>query len=76
MPIAIISKWDKGITNDPRNPSEAVCRMSTNFDILTNPHKMTPYRSSEDGDSSSATSQKQNFAIGILSNSSNSYPCP
>ncbi len=61
----IINKFDGGIVNDPRDPREKVCRMCTNFDALTNPYKLTPYRTSEDGDSSSATSKKQNFQVAL-----------
>lgn len=64
-----INKFDGGIENDPRDPRENTCRMVSNFDILTNPRKMTPYRSSESGDGASATSQKQNFAIALRTGS-------
>ena len=60
-----IDRFDGGIKNDPRDPSENTCRVVTNFDILTNPRKMTPYRDSESGDSSASTSQKQNFCVGL-----------
>lgn len=70
MPTVIINKFDGGITNDPRDPREGVCRMSTGFDILTNPRRMTPYRSSESGDNAPTTSQKQNFAIALWTPSS------
>lgn len=61
--ITLIDRFDGGIVNEPRHPDRNVCRMVTNFDILTNPKKMTPYRSSESGDSAASTSQKQNFCI-------------
>ena len=60
-----INKWDGGIVNDPRDPQENVCRVVSNFDILTNPYKMIPYRDSEDGDSGASTSKKQNFCIAL-----------
>ena len=65
MPTVSIKKWNTGITNDPRDTGEGVCRMSTNFDILTSPHKLVPYRNSNDFDSSSSTSRKQNFAVAL-----------
>ena len=58
-----INKFDGGIVNDKRDTRKNVCRMVTSFDILTDESKMTPYRSSEDGDSSSATRKQQNFAV-------------
>ena len=59
-----INRFDGGIENDPRDSRENSCRVVSNFD-LTNPHKMTPYRSSEDGDGGASTSQKQNFALAL-----------
>lgn len=61
----MINRFDGGIVNDPRDPRENTARVVTNFDILANPNKMTPYRDSEDGDSAGSTSQKQNFAVAI-----------
>ena len=60
-----INRFDGGITNDPRNPAENVARMMSNFDVLTSPNKMTPYRSSESGDDAGSTSIKRNFAIAL-----------
>lgn len=54
-----------GITNDPRDPSEGAAQMITNFDIFTDPRRMIPVRDSEDGDSGSSTSQKQNFCVAL-----------
>ena len=62
-----IDRWDGGIMNDPRDPNVNTARMVTNFDILTNPKKMTPYRNSESGDSAPTTSQKQSFCIALRS---------
>ena len=39
--------------------------MCTNFDALTNPYKLTPYRDSESGDSSASTNQIQAFCIAL-----------
>lgn len=58
-----INRFDGGITNNSRDSRESVARVVSNFDVFSNPRKMTPYRSSESGDSSASTSQKQNFAI-------------
>jgi len=65
MPTVAINKWSDGMVNDPRNTREGVCRFSQGFDALTNPHKLTPYRSSIDGDTSSTTSKKANFAMAL-----------
>lgn len=65
MKTITINKFNAGIQNDPRSRVSAGARMVTNFDVLTNEHKMTPYRDSEDGDSGASTSQKQNFAIAL-----------
>lgn len=59
-----IDVFDGGIKNDPRDPRENTCRMVSNFDIVTNPNKMTPYTSSESGDDDAAASQKRNFCLG------------
>lgn len=58
-----------GMTNDPRDRTPGVCRVATNFDIATDPKRATPYRDSEDGDSSSSTSKKQNFCIALRTGS-------
>ena len=65
MPKVSINKFNGGIVNDPRDPSENVARMVTGFDILTNAYKMSPYHDSESGDSSASTSKKQNFCIAL-----------
>jgi len=61
-----------GITNDPRDRRENTCRVVSNFDIYTNPRKITPYRDAEDGDSGAATRQPQNFLIARRSGSGSS----
>src|SRR3990167_6085464 len=60
-----INRFDGGITNDPRNPVGNVARIVSNFDVITSPNKMTPYRSSESGDDAPTTSIKRNFAIAL-----------
>lgn len=58
-----IDRFDGGISNDSRDQRENVCRVVSNFNTITNPRKMTPYRSSESGDDSPTTSIKRNFTI-------------
>lgn len=60
-----INRFDGGIESDPRDPRENTCQLVSNFDIISNPRKMTPYRSSEDGDSSAGTNRIQNFVIAL-----------
>ena len=60
-----ITRFDGGMVNDPRDPSENTARVITNFDILTDAHRMTPYRSSESGDSAPTTSKKKNFCVAL-----------
>lgn len=64
MTTVYINRFDRGIVNDPRSQLEGSFRVVTNFDTLTNPRLLIPYRSSESGDSGASTSQKQNFCIG------------
>lgn len=61
----LIDRFDGGMVNDPRDTQEATCRVCTNFDIFTNPRKLTPYRQSEDGNSGASTNQQQNFAVAL-----------
>ncbi len=60
-----ITDFTGGITNDPRDTRAGVCRMCTNFDIMTDSRRMLPYFSSVSGDSAASTSQKQNFCVGL-----------
>ncbi len=64
MKTVLIPPPSAGIVNDPRADGK-VARIVTNFDVLTNPKKLTPYHDSEDGDVSAATSKKQNFAVAL-----------
>lgn len=50
-----------GMTNDPRDTRASVCRVCTNFDIVTDRARAIPYYDSESGDTAAATSQKQAF---------------
>lgn len=67
----VIDRFDVGITNDPRDTRDGVNQVITNFDILTNPRKITPYRNSEDGHSAGSTTLMRNWCIGI--NASGGY---
>lgn len=67
-----IDRFDGGIVNDARHPAEGVSRMIQNFDIYSNPRKMSPYRNSETGDSLADTFKPQNFLIALL-NSTPTY---
>lgn len=62
----IINKFDGAMVNDPRDPRENVSRVLTNFDILTDPYRMIPYRDSEDGSTNQSNIKIQNFAVGKL----------
>lgn len=70
MPTVYYNRFDRGIVNDPRSQLEGTFRVVTNFDTLTNPRLLTPYRSSEDGDSSASTLKRQAFCIALGPSSS------
>jgi len=72
MTQVIINNFSGGIVNDPRNPRNGIARVITYFDIYTNPKRMTPYRRSVDGDSSSTDNQIQNFEIAVRTGTTNS----
>lgn len=42
-----ISRWDGGISDDPRAPSPNGCALVKHFNIFDNPHRLTPYRSTK-----------------------------
>ena len=65
MQTITLNRFDGGIVNDPRNPSESVSRYTGNFDILTDRNRMSPYRSSEDGHDNQATEKLQNFCVAL-----------
>lgn len=46
-----------GMTSDPRNSATDVSRLCSHFDAFTYPHKLVPYRSYENGDTSASTNQ-------------------
>ncbi len=60
-----LTQSNGGIVNDGRTARSNVSRMVTNFDIYSNPNKLTPYYSSESGDTAASTSIKRNFCIGL-----------
>ncbi len=60
-----ITSFQNGMTNDPREENLAYSQLIKNFDAHTYPHKLVPLRTSESGDDSAATSQKQNFCIAL-----------
>ncbi len=49
--------------NDPRVPNSSLSRVVTNFDILTNPYKLTPYRSGVDGSAGAAAEEARRFTL-------------
>jgi len=67
----IINRFDGGIVNDPRVRVPNSCSLCRNFDVSTNPQKLTPYRQSEDGDANAAISKKQNFAMALWTGTGN-----
>lgn len=64
MPMVTVNSWNRGITSDPFD-KRGLCKVCTGFDVFSYKQKMSPYRSSESGDSSASTSKKKNFAIAL-----------
>lgn len=64
MKTITLNRFDGGVTNDPKTPSANHARAVANFDILTDPYRLIPYRDSEDGDSSASTQKIRNFVVG------------
>lgn len=64
MKTVTLNRFDGALTNDPKTPSSRHARAVANFNILTDPYRMIPYVSSEDGDSSASTQQIRNFTLG------------
>ena len=58
-----VNRFDGGITNNPHDSLSNKAKGLRNFDVLTDPFTLIPYRDSEDGSSVAATHQPQNFAI-------------
>src|SRR3990167_9307857 len=71
-----IDRFDAGIVNDTRDRRSGVAQMITNFDILTNPRRITPYRDSEDATPSLSlddVDQVQNFQIALRTGTTYSF---
>lgn len=62
-----IRRFDGGILNDAREQSSTGCRMCTGFNSWSHPFRLTPYRSTESGDTGASTSQKQAFQLAYRS---------
>lgn len=59
----IITRFDGGITNDPREKDFRFARLVRNFDAHSYSNKLVPFFASSDGDASSATNKMQNFVV-------------
>lgn len=57
-----LNKFNHGIINDPRDPSEGAARHIQQFDPFTYPYKLVPIRSSESGAANPDTTKYTNFA--------------
>jgi len=60
-----IDRFDGGIVNDHHDTQENTSRMTSNFDIVTNPHRLTPYHDTEDGHSAASTFRPRNYALAL-----------
>jgi len=58
-----INRFDSGIVADPR--SSVGARVISNFNALSDPHRLKPYNSTESGDDSASTSKKRDFTLAI-----------
>lgn len=59
-----IDRFDGGITNNPHDSLSNKAKGLRNFDVLTDPFTLIPYRDSEDGDTTNpTTTTKTNYAI-------------
>lgn len=61
----IITRFDKGMTNDLRNPDTRFARLIKNFDYGTYAHKLVPHFSSEDGNANASTDKLQTFCVAM-----------
>lgn len=59
----IKTRFDGGVTNDLRADGSNVASVIKHFDPRTRSHRLNPYRSYEDGDSSSSTQKIINFLV-------------
>jgi hypothetical protein len=69
MSKAFIQRYDGGIASDPRDPTNGLSRIVSNFDIITNPNSLVPYRDSVDGNSNSANDLMQAWCIALRTGS-------
>src|SRR3990167_1083361 len=51
-----IIRWDGGMSDDPRQPSNNMGSLTKHFDVFSNPYRLTPYRSTEADTSTSVSS--------------------
>ena len=58
-----IDNFAGGIVNDSRNRRVNVARVISNFNAIRNSRKLTPYRSTEQGNSDEQTDRQRNFCI-------------
>ena len=78
MKTIIKRRFDEGMVNDQRETRSGVCTLSKHFDILTRPHRLTPYRSHEDGSSGGDTDKitqviyynAKAFGLGVVTGTS------
>ena len=63
-----INNYSGGVSDDPRQETGSGFIISKHFDIFSNPHRLTPYRSLEADthDGSTATGMKQYFVLDFL----------
>jgi len=54
-----------GMTNDPRDRTPGVCRMASNFDIVTDTNRAVPYYDSEDANSNSTNDLMKNWCVAL-----------
>lgn len=68
-----IDRFDGGMKGDPRNKSKNTALFVSNFDALSNPHRLTPHQSSEDGNTNQTTDKIRSFCIGLEPTESATY---
>lgn len=62
-----INRWDGGVVNSARSKRSNVAKIITNAEILKDPNKITPYRSTEDGNTNAAADFMQAWCVANLS---------
>lgn len=63
MKTIYVNKFDNGMANDLRDPTEGLCATCQHFDAFTNRYKLTPNLTAEVGDSSASSHLIKNFAF-------------